>query len=408
MNSLGNKIFGDGASLTPEELDAYAQGNLSNEELHALEQKMASDPMNAEAAEGFAAHPGALAALGGMQSQFNAQLAQAPKASFWATNKVNMLVAASLVVGGVILFSVSNNKTPTPAPLANINTTEQTEVEVDDNNVAGFIAVVELTDAEVESAIPIAEADQITYDVIIENQPETVEGNPVPEDDPIADPIAAADPNVVAPDPIFVPSDPVDPMTEIIEAPVPVIVEKVIHSNMVIAYIVNLKVVDYSAFYATKIEISKFGKAYSDEFLEAKYETHTRRSEDMADPDIITTYIPYTDYLEAAMKKFNLNKYSKALKDYRTILKFFPKDVNAHFYAGLCCFNIGKMTKAVEHFDRVMNSEINTFHEEAKWYKTLVYLKRGFDDKAKVLLEEIIIEDGFYAKRAEEKLRKMQ
>ena len=73
----------------------------------------------------------------------------------------------------------------------------------------------------------------------------------------------------------------------------------------------------------------------------------------------------------------------------------------------LCYFNINKQKKATQHFDRVLNHDFNTFHEEAKWYKAMSLHELGKLSKCITILNEIATENGFYAKKASNMLNKI-
>lgn len=406
MNSLGNKIFGEGAPLTPEELEAYNQGSLSGDELHALEQRMAADPLSAEAAEGFAAVPGSIAALGGLQEQFASQLANAPaapQAGFWAANKALIIGGVGAAAIGTVLFFVLSGET-NDTPVVDNTPAEQLNNQPTDDLYAMELETEDLTDAEIDSAKPIAEEEQITYEVALQNQPTTVEG----DDEPIVNtPVIVLDTmNIDVPEINRDPVEPIPTNTDLEELPIED--KKIVHSNVAIEYFYDLKVVDYSSFYTTKIEVHKFDHSQSLEFVAAPFETAEQQAFNQENPDIVTEFIPYIQFLESTMAKFNKNKYNAACKDFRTILKYFPDDVNAHFYGGLCYFNLGKKQKAYEFFEKVLENSTNTFDQEAKWYMTLVLLKRRQYEKAEAFLVEIVNEEGFYAARAQEELDKLE
>ena len=81
--------------------------------------------------------------------------------------------------------------------------------------------------------------------------------------------------------------------------------------------------------------------------------------------------------------------------------------MNALFYGGVCCVNLGQADKAIEYLDQVLQNENSSFSEEAKWYKALAYAKKKDFVTAKKLLNEIISENGFYAQQAKEKLKEI-
>ena len=174
----------------------------------------------------------------------------------------------------------------------------------------------------------------------------------------------------------------------------------VISSNIGTLFLSRLLVVDYTNIYTKEITIPNFE-------LTGTTADKENKSDNGASELAVNTYtqkITYVDFLQETQAKFRRNKFKDALKDYRTILNHYSNDVNAHFYMALCYFNINKQKKAIQHFDRVLNHDFNTFHEEAKWYKAMSLHELGKISKCITILNEIATENGFYAKKASEML----
>jgi len=135
---------------------------------------------------------------------------------------------------------------------------------------------------------------------------------------------------------------------------------------------------------------------------------HESRQE--SEPEILAPYIEvdYTEFLEEAMLAFSKNNYKGALKDFKIILKHYPDDVNAHFYGGLCYYNLGKMDRAEAYFLFAERNGINAFDEEAKYYRAQVYMQDKEWDKAKTVLKQIINDEGFYATAAIKLLKEIK
>jgi tetratricopeptide (TPR) repeat protein len=109
--------------------------------------------------------------------------------------------------------------------------------------------------------------------------------------------------------------------------------------------------------------------------------------------------------LKSGLAYFGKEKYNAALEEFQLLLENNPEDVNALFYSAVSFYKIGKYNKAVKNLEAVVASRNNVFHPEAKWNLALVNLKTGEKAKAKILLNEIVNDKGFYSKRAADKLK---
>ena len=107
------------------------------------------------------------------------------------------------------------------------------------------------------------------------------------------------------------------------------------------------------------------------------------------------------------MEYFEKSKYKKALKRFNTILSFYKGDINAHFYGGLCYYNLGQYEKAIDHFDDSYNIEFGNFRQEANWFKVKALIELKEFHNAKQLLEQIISEGKFYSSNAKHLLKEL-
>jgi tetratricopeptide (TPR) repeat protein len=123
--------------------------------------------------------------------------------------------------------------------------------------------------------------------------------------------------------------------------------------------------------------------------------------------DIQARQINYIDYLEETQRYFDQQAFKRALRRYLIILEHYPEDVNAHFYSGLCYHNLGQYAKAIEHFDQSFTLQIGNFREESEWFKAKALLQLKDQYSAKVLLDKIQQERGFYSERATELLNSL-
>jgi hypothetical protein len=108
----------------------------------------------------------------------------------------------------------------------------------------------------------------------------------------------------------------------------------------------------------------------------------------------------YFDFLAGALEKYDAGDYEYALYDFRIILNQYPKDANALFYAGMCHYNEGNFSKSIHVMDRVLEHDINTFDQDARWYMALAYREQEYMDTCLTLLSKIASEDSYYGAKA--------
>ena len=113
-----------------------------------------------------------------------------------------------------------------------------------------------------------------------------------------------------------------------------------------------------------------------------------------------TVDIPYIEYIDKTMAVFAKGNFKKALTRFEVVLKTYPTDLNANFYGGLCYFNLGEYSKAIETFEKCINSEFANFDEETEWYLAKSYQSNGNKDKANALFKKIRDGGGYYSKQA--------
>lgn len=173
-------------------------------------------------------------------------------------------------------------------------------------------------------------------------------------------------------------------------------------------YLEDLFVVDYreikrksNLINYTKYELTGVSAAFENDSVKKETELTERQVE-----------VPYMEYLETSMYYFSKKKFKKSLNRYLTILEQYPKDLNALFYGGLCYYNVKKYSEALELFELAQVYETEkgfvAFRQESKWYlaKTLIKMKKI--NRAKRILDEIIIEGKFYSTEAIQLRKELQ
>lgn len=355
-------------------LDDYLNGRLSPKEMWEVEAAAADNPLLADALEGMASHGNAgFAALDNkMQAKFSGGTSAFNM--LWAS----MFVALAVIGGAGIVNELSSSET------AEIVKTEQEQnaaMDQEQEEVKLETLTDELIDKEMEALENEAELPlpiQIDAQKTLNNQ-------------------AQPDPEVEVE--ILPMRDTVDIKPQEVEL-IDIQPEKpAVKSNVKLLYMYYFKTVDYAKLFDRKIKVRNM------DFDPGTRVYHESRQE--SEPEIMSPYIEvdYTEFLEEAMLAFSKNDYKAALKDFKIILKHYPDDVNAHFYGGLCYFNLGKMDRAEAYFLFAERNGINTFDEEAKYYRAQVYMQDKKWEKAKKVLKQIIDDNGFYTKAAKTLLK---
>lgn len=110
----------------------------------------------------------------------------------------------------------------------------------------------------------------------------------------------------------------------------------------------------------------------------------------------------YFNYLKETMKLVDEKSYVMALENFNAILNSYPDDLNAQFYAGFCYFEQKQYAKSISFFYQARRSAFLNFKEEAEWLLLQSYVEINDYESAKLIRNEIISSNGFYAKRAKE------
>lgn len=164
-------------------------------------------------------------------------------------------------------------------------------------------------------------------------------------------------------------------------------------------YLSDLKVLDYRAYRSKPViqtkQIELTGTpANQSEPGQSNEEEFTWKNVD----------VPYIDYLEKSMEIFSRGNNKKALARFEEILKTYPDDINALFYAGLCYHNLKEFDKAIASFEKCDDSKYINFKEEAEWYKAKSVLASGNKEQARSLLLKIQNANGYYSAQAKKLL----
>jgi hypothetical protein len=162
-------------------------------------------------------------------------------------------------------------------------------------------------------------------------------------------------------------------------------------SNHLYSYINDYKVIDYRY---DKRQNRK-NSAIPSNIIEFEQEN---------DYAVQRTEITYLAFLEQAIDKFSQKKYYDAVEDFNIILDQYPDDANALYYKALCFYETNDNNKSINLFNKALEQDINTFHEESMWYKGLILKEEQQYAAAEKVLEEIVNEQGYYGVQAKKEL----
>lgn len=195
------------------------------------------------------------------------------------------------------------------------------------------------------------------------------------------------------------------PFPELVLEPLPPMIEQrpVTVSKQKIAkeiYLQDLKAIDYSQ-YRTKPTVQ------IEQIILTGIPANQENEDDIVqeEPQMKLVNIPYMDYLDKSLNYTNRGKWKQALSRFSEIIKNYPDDVNARFYAGWCYYNLGQYNDACINFSACLQLEFSNFNDEAEWYLAESRLANGDKNSAKELFVKIKNQKGFYSKQAEKVLK---
>ncbi len=339
--------FAPEGPLTRAELEAYLAGRLSPAEQQRVELHLEADPLLRDAAEGLA-QTGAVAGLASLREH---RPIRSRAWRWWVAGALAVAVTALLLV-----LPTKPEGVPVPQPEAAAPRIEQSE----------------LAATEIEAAQEQPESLRIGHE-------------PTALHRRIADPPAVAR----------------DAGIETLPARAPVMERAPEASgprgngrsrpSLRLLFLHDLKVVDPCELYTTDPTLT-----LADAHVAARFAD--QRAQQQARQESIT--LSYTAFFHEALARFARNDHKGCLDDLRFLMEQYPDDVNAHFYAGLCSYNLGLYGRARTLLHRAATHPVPAFDEEAAWYHALTLEQLGESAAAQEAFGRISAGQGFYADRA--------
>ena len=356
--------FSPRGELTPEQLKAYVEGRLDKPARREVELHLEQDPFAREAAEGLM-EPGALAGLATLE----AARPSGNAIPMWPW----LAGAAVLLIAGATWWSMDQETTPetivVEAPVNSPSPDEQVVASLDKP----------LESEEIEAAAEIPETLFIGH---TNTDRHALEMRPTME--------AAAREAITV--------ERLEGIPPTLDTSIEPITPKATRSkrySIQLMYLHDLKLVEPREMYRVDPLLFEDDRHVSANFQDKDAQRTGQEPQRL---------VKYTPYMESVMAKFSLNDHKGCLEDLRFLLRQYPNDVNALFYAGLCSYNLGMNERAREFLHRAATHPIGVFDEEAAWYHALTLSRLGEHAAAKEAFERIASDGGFYADRAAGKL----
>jgi tetratricopeptide (TPR) repeat protein len=373
------EIFKSHPSPSQEEISSYLEGKLSAADQNRIEQKIAHDEFSTDAFEGIEQNPSAWQSFDDVKQKMHQQIQK--KQKFWKFHYTLILVG-SLALGVTLIAPyIFSDK---DQPFFDRSTVKPSQKVIEDP------IVTQLSDEEIDDSEYIELIDMILPEVVIS-----------------ASPVVMNDKYKI--EPLVVTSEFEkaleikkidDPKINAIELPT---IDDIVYTNVSTFYVEKFLMVDYSTIYTEQIPVQVTEYSGTPANLESADKAHTS----LVEPKVTTKFVTYKSYLFETQELFAIGNFKAALKRYNVILSHYPNDLNAHFYGGLCYYNLKQPQKALEHFEVAQKHQYNTFKIDAEWYTAKVYKLMKENDKCKQVLEKIIKDNDYYAKQASELLKKM-
>ena len=361
--SLYNKIFGKKDSISIDDIEKYASGNLSEEQMYDIELRANSSNIDSDAFDAFTDNPENLNEIKNIKAEVSSNL-------FKSTSYIKYFIitgiAAVLTIFFVFYAEIFNTK--------------------DNNN---FIASnTTLAEEIVEPSVNTESNVQQEFfinDVSIENDlDEQTPSNNIEKED------------IVTKD--RTKSENIEHIKQ--KEMQTITVEPAINNNKIlfaynanIKHIIHYKIVDYSFYNRDNKSIKK-----QDIGLDARFANQEDKAKEkqLSDEDL---NIAYFSYLEKALNKYHKKEFSVSISMFNEILIQYPNDLNALFYKGMAFYKLKKYNKAIKNLDKVVINDINVFHQEAEYYKALSLLHTNKAEGLE-LLNKIADEALFYSQKA--------
>lgn len=380
-------IFKNRGPLTEQEISDYLNGKLSEKAQRKVELKMAQDEFNMDAMEGFSESGAEFEGFEVARQNFQTSVRKAKKGwQFHHTIILSIILMGGTMFLGPYLFPDHGNTT--------LPTNQNEDIDSAKNNISDASdeqLLEELSDDEIEASVILDELQIVQPVQVIVESPVVIDSTIANDNEKLDQALQES-----------IEIKKISAKTDLENILVPSS-DEIVYSNVPLIYMRNFLLVDYSKIYVDPPTIEKVELFGTSPDLENKEDVQPDGLED----NVQTIIITYKEYLTETQELFEAHKFKSALKRYKVILNKYPDDLNAHFYSGLCYFNIGKYDLAIQHLNVAQKHPYNTFQIDAEWYIAKTYYQQGKTAACKNKLEAIIADGKYYKEQAEKLLMKL-
>ena len=357
-------------TLGREDLMAYVEGRLDPRAAHEVESHLEADPLLREAVEGLQL-PGAMAGLSRLP-------AQAPGTGHGPWLSLMVALAVVVVVATLVALYMDNDApAPTVDAIATPEAATHTVAPSDTLTGQGDLGITEIMASE--------------------ELPESLHiGHATTERHSIAQVHTATTPSPVERTTL----DPVRPLAPRMATDTAHKAPPTAHghrSSLQLVYLHDLKLLHPKELYGRSPDITRITSGVDARYIDAQAQEVAASEE---------RRIGYLAFMDEALGRFARHDHKGCLEELRYVLKQYPEDVNALFYAGLCCYNLGMDQRAEQYLRQAAEHRFRVFDEEATWYHALTLDHLGQRAQARNAFERIVHANGFYADRARTKLER--
>jgi len=363
-SKLYHRLFGGKQSLSRKDVDTYISKGSDHQK---TEEKALQDEFNADALDGFQEMNSTTKDMSRLDNYFQKK---------WSFSIQYMLVVFGMLIFGSLAFELLNGLNQEGVIMAEAN--EQPKVSLSDKDI------VAAEEKEKKEQIEIKVNDQpiiVPHSTVLKKERVLIENEETEKNKstelPLNDLIIFS-----------LPPKKVESLSVNVDQQLRV-------SKAEELYILDFKVIDYSA-YRNAFQMEKLKSGVPAKFSNEEKSNVTLTEE--------TKSIGYDNYLTETLELLQQEQWEDALSRFRVILKNYPKDLNASFYAGLSCFNLGKYEQAKLYFENAYAADMYNFYEEAKWFDSLCLEYTKKTKEARKIWKNIVAANGFYASSAQQKL----
>jgi len=110
----------------------------------------------------------------------------------------------------------------------------------------------------------------------------------------------------------------------------------------------------------------------------------------------LSTQQGYFDFLKQTLEFLTAKDYKSAESGFRLILSNYPDDVNGQFYLGRTLFLAAEYEQSIPYFEEARGNALSTFDEDAEFYSARAMQLSGNLQGALRAYERILSAEGFY------------